>query len=79
MCTPGTLKPRAIAAITALQGATDRTLTAATIARRIGDADALHVVQLMYDMADLGLVERARRGIGYRSSWRLLVAGPVAS
>ena len=73
---PGTLKPRALAAIAALFGARERTLSAWRIAAAIGDPDALYVVPLMHAMAELGLVERFGRGVGYASRWRLLVEGP---
>jgi hypothetical protein len=77
---PGGLKPRAVEVVNVLFRARDRMMSAWTIAKRIGDDDALHIVPLLHDMRDLGLVERHGKStsVGYRRMWRLLVSGPIA-
>jgi len=62
---PGTLKPRAITVLRALEMARDRTLTEATLARKLCQRHRGDTIALLSDMRALGLIQ------GYGGVWTL--------
>jgi hypothetical protein len=73
---PGTLKPRAIAVLRALETARGgcRALTEEALRGRIGDRGTQRSIHhLLQDMRELGLVEHVRRTTLWRSTLQLAI------
>ena len=75
---PGTLRPRAVAVLDALARDRYLQLTTASIARKLGERPS-QVVELLFDMARLGLIERVDRNWSAPTScsYRLAMFWPL--